>query len=587
MGRKFGMARTNPAKGSASKRVNRRSELRRTIRRPGSGYRALINRPEFVKAAAVLLGFILVGSVITIWSREQLRVAPGLIMTETRLNRLDFEVTDKQATKAKREEARRSSPRVYRANTSYLDGLSQGLMGLPQAVAGKTQLSEISDVLAEQFGLTEEGLVALQRHVVDGDPTPSWRRWVERLIDGQLAEHPFLDSVEYQLFLVSPNKRLLMPDGTLERRFWGEAIEMQGASSEQTERVREFVSRAGFPQEVIPFVVARLLFEEGRPTIQFDAAMTEQLADQAAAAVEPETIHHPSGEILFRQGDRLSAEQYSDLRLEDQEYRHGASAGERWTTRFGIVGFCLILALVIGVFSALNYPRLVQNTLRLAALCLLMSAMLAISVAIVVRAPAFLYAAAIGPTLFLTVVVLLAYDQRLALVISAMQAALLSVALVQSPAWFVLLVSGCATMIALLPEVRNRNSLIRAATLTAIGFGAGSVLLGLLEVPQVGGAWRQIFANAGGAAAASFSVGFLVLGILPSIERLFDITTGMTLAELRDPKQPLLRQLQQKAPGTYNHSLQVANIAKAAADAINANGLLRSTSARSTTTSGR
>jgi len=69
-------------------------------------------------------------------------------------------------------------------------------------------------------------------------------------------------------------------------------------------------------------------------------------------------------------------------------------------------------------------------------------------------------------------------------------------------------------------------------------------------------------------------IGFLVLGILPFIERWFDITTGMTLAELRDPSQPLLRQLQQRAPGTYNHSLQIANIAEAAADAIRANGLL-------------
>jgi putative nucleotidyltransferase with HDIG domain len=48
----------------------------------------------------------------------------------------------------------------------------------------------------------------------------------------------------------------------------------------------------------------------------------------------------------------------------------------------------------------------------------------------------------------------------------------------------------------------------------------------------------------------------------------------MTLAELRDPSQPVLRQLQQRAPGTYNHSLQVANIAEAAADAIGADSLL-------------
>jgi putative nucleotidyltransferase with HDIG domain len=48
----------------------------------------------------------------------------------------------------------------------------------------------------------------------------------------------------------------------------------------------------------------------------------------------------------------------------------------------------------------------------------------------------------------------------------------------------------------------------------------------------------------------------------------------MTLIELRDPKQPLLRELQRRAPGTYNHSLNVANIAEAAADAIGADGLL-------------
>jgi putative nucleotidyltransferase with HDIG domain len=58
------------------------------------------------------------------------------------------------------------------------------------------------------------------------------------------------------------------------------------------------------------------------------------------------------------------------------------------------------------------------------------------------------------------------------------------------------------------------------------------------------------------------------------VERLFDITTGMTLIELRDPKHPLLRELQLRAPGTYNHSLTVASIAESAAEAIGADGLL-------------
>src|SRR3712207_7616553 len=53
-----------------------------------------------------------------------------------------------------------------------------------------------------------------------------------------------------------------------------------------------------------------------------------------------------------------------------------------------------------------------------------------------------------------------------------------------------------------------------------------------------------------------------------SIERAFRITTSMTLLELADASQPLLRRLQVEAPGTYNHSMQVAILAEAAADAI-------------------
>jgi putative nucleotidyltransferase with HDIG domain len=68
--------------------------------------------------------------------------------------------------------------------------------------------------------------------------------------------------------------------------------------------------------------------------------------------------------------------------------------------------------------------------------------------------------------------------------------------------------------------------------------------------------------------------GFVVLGLLPAIERTSGRATGLSLIELRDPRQPLLRELQRAAPGTWNHSLQVANIAEAAAESIGADGLL-------------
>ena len=76
------------------------------------------------------------------------------------------------------------------------------------------------------------------------------------------------------------------------------------------------------------------------------------------------------------------------------------------------------------------------------------------------------------------------------------------------------------------------------------------------------------------AVVTAFFAGFVIIGLLSTIERTFGVVTGLTLTELRDPKQPLLRELQRRAPGTWNHSLQVANIAEAAAESIGADGLL-------------
>lgn len=70
---------------------------------------------------------------------------------------------------------------------------------------------------------------------------------------------------------------------------------------------------------------------------------------------------------------------------------------------------------------------------------------------------------------------------------------------------------------------------------------------------------------------------FLLIMAYPLLwvfERAFDITTDLTLLELSDTNRPLLKELSLRAPGTFNHSLQVANLAEAAADAIGANALL-------------
>jgi len=66
---------------------------------------------------------------------------------------------------------------------------------------------------------------------------------------------------------------------------------------------------------------------------------------------------------------------------------------------------------------------------------------------------------------------------------------------------------------------------------------------------------------------------------IPIVEKLFGFTSSITIAELADMNKPLLRELSIKAPGTFQHSLQVANLSEAAAEEIGANSLLVKTAA--------
>jgi putative nucleotidyltransferase with HDIG domain len=66
----------------------------------------------------------------------------------------------------------------------------------------------------------------------------------------------------------------------------------------------------------------------------------------------------------------------------------------------------------------------------------------------------------------------------------------------------------------------------------------------------------------------------LTVGTLPIWENLFGVITPVRLVELSNPNTPLLKRMLTEAPGTYHHSIIVANLAEGAADAIGANGLL-------------
>lgn len=86
--------------------------------------------------------------------------------------------------------------------------------------------------------------------------------------------------------------------------------------------------------------------------------------------------------------------------------------------------------------------------------------------------------------------------------------------------------------------------------------------------------FRPLLNEVGAGVINGFGSGVFALGIIPFIENTFKVVTMFGLAELGDYNQPLLKKLHEVAPGTFEHSLRVSNLAESAAEAIGANPIL-------------
>ncbi|GBR75744.1 putative metal dependent phosphohydrolase [Candidatus Termititenax persephonae] len=116
----------------------------------------------------------------------------------------------------------------------------------------------------------------------------------------------------------------------------------------------------------------------------------------------------------------------------------------------------------------------------------------------------------------------------------------------------------------------ERNSLAYSAVYSALAGIAAIVMFCLLGQSS----FVSFYANAGALLLSAVCSIVVIIGLLPYIEDIFYIITPTKLLELASPANPLLRRLSMEAPGTYHHSLIVANLADAAAESIKANALL-------------
>lgn len=139
------------------------------------------------------------------------------------------------------------------------------------------------------------------------------------------------------------------------------------------------------------------------------------------------------------------------------------------------------------------------------------------------------------------------------------------------------LISGF-TAVFLTLQVRRRSRLIRAGLGVGVALWLLSLAFGVIGpinlYPPSANDWPSLALQSAFAIGNGIVTATIVGGILPMLEHLFRITTDISWLEASDLNHPLLKRMTIEAPGTYHHSLVVANLAEAAAEAIGANGTL-------------
>ena len=324
---------------------------------------------------------------------------------------------------------------------------------------------------------------------------------------------------------------------------------------------------------------------KSRPLYTYDADLTVKDIQRAVDAINANPpvkeirpddclVHAsrrrgPSGEQIVV---GLRAEHLELLRKEHQAYYQQELAGNPlrlWGRVLGR-GFILLLATLLTCAYVARYrPEIVRRPARAFILAAMLLLMLAIVRTMVFVLEWNLYTVTL-PVLMAAIVLAIAYDQRFAI---AMGATLSFFAVYQIRADFsmlVVLLAGVTAGVFVLREVRTRGKLIMVSGIAADAVFAGVWACGFAaDVPAQFSLRDSLW-------GASFAllVGFLVWGILPVIERILGVATSMTLLEWSDASKPLLKRLAMEAPGTYNHSLQLASVCESAAEAIGARGLL-------------
>lgn len=440
------------------------------------------------------------------------------------------EVVNQQATEAARKTAAEAVPRVFvfdpGASQLSEDKLSSTFRLLTQVAAlrrtSKANTSEVRDLLYQlPISLSPTVLETLTRSTS------------EKLRDMEARSHDLLWKA-------------------LENGVRTDQVSEARRGIEQDAETR-FSSMSPSARQAVVEIASECIV----PNRNFDRDATIGAQDAAAAEVKPVTMVVPEGARVVGEGEIITPEHMKVLEalgINKITFNYRKALGH------GLLVTCLMLVTV--AFLGQERRDLYSRPRELGLI-----AVIAMITAFVCRSLSGL-SPFLAPVAVASVLASVLVESRLAFLLTAFCALYVGVLTQSLSAACVGLMSGIAGILAL-GRADTRANLITAMVAVAFTNTVGALTFALIASKTwQSGIQDVIFGSLNGVLSVALAV-----GVLPVLEHIFAVTTHFRLLDISNPGEPLLQRLLREAPGSYQHSIMVANLAESAAQAIGANAL--------------
>ncbi|MFA6561123.1 MAG: HDIG domain-containing metalloprotein [Verrucomicrobiia bacterium] len=516
----------------------------------------------FVATFVALLGLFSVGDLSGL-----VDLSPGQRSPRTVISSIDFDFRDELATATECDRAAATVPPVWQLNLEHFENSWRRITLLAERLAaGRAQEAVDRWNESSLYKLSTDEGAALGRFAYYRDRIPKMERLLRELAGAGIVA----DRSELEFSLTGGNKRIVIAPAELTL----EAAMLRTPS--EALQVFEAQLLSALPDAKPSLAAWRQLAADAlRGNLRLDREKTRLRQDARRKEVQPVLLHISPGQAIVFQSQEVTGQSLELLRAYNTELTRLRPPEARRIEFYGRSLLMLVVLIASCGYLWSNHPQTFQNTRQLLLLAILGVMNLALVKAVMLlcsrtmlvsfAVAEFAIPAALAPML---VGVLLMPS------LGVFMVAFVSVftAIMAGDSFPLLITSMVSGFVGVYftQNMRRRSQLVRAgAAITVAELLCIGSLAAMTHVP-LDTVMSQAIA---GLINGIFTI-FMASGLLPVCEFLFHITTDIRLLEFSDLNHPLLKKLCLNAPGTYHHSLVVANLAESAAEAIGANPLL-------------